>query len=1210
MNRPTDALFIDVEAIEAGTDFVSAIEAEIERADVLLAVIGRRWLDIADDQGRRRLDDPSDFVRLELESAMRQGVRIVPILVDDATMPSGADLPTSIRDLSRQNALSVSNLRWRSDLQDVVRLLDSIDGAGRSSAGANEERKVVTVLSCDVMDRTGEEGPLDPEDRYDLLSRYHSIVRARIEGHGGVVESIVGDAVIGIFGIPVAHEDDPERAVRAALWIVSDLEPLDLPEPARIGVATGRAFVRFGFEPGDGKALAACDCLPTASRLQLLADDLGILVDGRTHTATAPTIEYAAEEPGEEDRGGWTPLRPRSRVGSTGPEATPFIGREVELAALVRLFDQSVARPSTEFVTIVAEPGLGKSRLVRELKRHVEQLPELVSWREGRCLPYGEGVSLWALAEIVKGHAGILDTDDQETLFAKLDAVLTEPDPQTRAWMKDRLSPLVGLSVSTSPPEQEEAFSAWRRFIEQIAASGPTVLVVEDLHWADAGFIAFLESLADRTAGLPLLVVTTARPEVEDSHPTWLGHSRRFTVLSIEPLADADLSDLVEACVPDADPTFVSLVVDRVGGSPLFAEQLAAMLRDRGPKFGGDALGRELIPDDLHALIAARIDLLPPSLKAALLDAAVVGRTFWTGALRALRHADNLSQALAELLRRELIRPVKPSTMEGDEEFVFWHALVRDVAYDELTKRQRALKHEAAANWIEGQAGTALGEHADLIVHHLDIALDLSAAAPSLNAQDLKARLGNALLTAGSAAMRTHIPSAALLLTRALGLLGPEDPRRVFALRLLAQARQSAGDLVGARSVLEDIVVHNDANVGDPLAAGDVVDLATVMWRQGEGSQADELLAQARSRVGDAPSPALALLLAEEAHLLLWDRDFAAVLAASEASIGMSQELGIDPLPKALATRGLARIMLGDPEGAADARGSVAGFVGAGQPFRACITLHNVAEAMSTASGPAAALASEEESLAFAERYGIDALIWSGRAQRLERLAEMGRFDEVVAGAGPIIEWARLHDDLVVRFVAWQSLARVDIEGGGHRVEHAELARITTQLGDEPYLIFAGLLAHARHDPAARSWVTKGVGVAEQKWVFLAARACAEVGLGEEVEALLNRSVPHYPLEKASRFGAAGVFDEMRGEFGAAASQFEEASGLFEAAGSTIEQAHALQSLGRCLLASGANDEGLIRLREARALWEPMPAPRRVEEVDDMLDALGSRDPH
>ena len=212
-------------------------------------------------------------------------------------------------------------------------------------------------------------------------------------------------------------------------------------------------------------------------------------------------------------------------------DATPFVGRDLELQVLTGLFERSRTRPSTEFATIVADPGLGKSRLVRELGRYVESLPDLVRWRVGRCLPYGEGVGFWALGEIVKVEAGILDSDDQVSLAAKLGAAVTEPDSQTKAWMIDRLAPLVGLATTTTAPEQTEAFTAWRRFLELLAAQGPTVLVIEDLHWAEPGFVGFLQHLAERTAGIPLLVVVTARPEVEERHPSW-PPGRRSTVLS------------------------------------------------------------------------------------------------------------------------------------------------------------------------------------------------------------------------------------------------------------------------------------------------------------------------------------------------------------------------------------------------------------------------------------------------------------------------------------------------------------------------------------------------------------------------------------------------------------------------------------------------------------------------------------------------------
>jgi class 3 adenylate cyclase len=627
-------------------------------------------------------------------------------------------------------------------------------GAKLEATPVREERKVITALFCDLVGSTALGERLDAEDISRLLRAYQSICRQRIESHGGVVEKFIGDAVVGVFGVPLAHEDDPERAVIAALRIIEGVGASDLGIEVRIGVNTGEALVRLDVDSRSGEGFATGDTMNTAARLEAAAPVMGVAVGEATHRASAEAIVYE-ELPAISAKGkaepvqAWRALHPTARIGTEERDRTPFVGRDLELSMLTQLFERARSRPATEFVTIVAEPGLGKSRLVRELARHVDRLSEPVTWREGRCLPYGDGISFWALGEIVKAQAGILETDDQPTISSKLDQALTEPDPQTRTWIKDRLAPLVGLETTTEPPQREEAFTAWRRFLEQIAA-GPTVLVIEDLHWADDAFVAFLEHLAERTAGLPLLVVVTARPEVEERHPSW-PPGRRSTVLSLSPLSDADLETLVAQSFPEADPELISVVLQRAGGSPLYAEQLAAMLRERMLPISGEALDETLIPSSVQALIAARIDALPVEPKQVLMEASVVGKSFWAGSISALGEHADLEATLGELVRREFCRPVHPSTMEGDLEFSFWHALVRDVAYAELTKAERARMHELVADWLEGGAGGVVHEHQEFVAYHLQTALEHLGKEnhPDDRTMALTSRAATAMATAG-----------------------------------------------------------------------------------------------------------------------------------------------------------------------------------------------------------------------------------------------------------------------------------------------------------------------------------------------------------------------------------------------------------------------------------------------------------------------------
>ena len=329
----------------------------------------------------------------------------------------------------------------------------------------------------------------DPEDVDQMLSAYAAMARTQIESHGGVVEKFIGDAVVGIFGVPAAHEDDPERAVRAGLRICEDAEDLEAiggaPLRLRVGINTGETLVRIGITPGSGERLLAGDAINTASRIQSVAPDMGVAVGLATYEATAPVFDYEELEPATL-KGKSEPVRvfhaknPLARFGAdlTRTHDTPFIGREIDLALLKGIFDKTVAATSPQLVTVVGEPGLGKSRIVAELGAYIDTKPDLITWRQGRCLPYGEGITFWALGEIVKAHAGILESDAPDVATTKLDAVL--PEGEERPWFRQRLLPLLGIEA-TSSAEREELFTAWRRFLEQIAEERPTVLVFEDL---------------------------------------------------------------------------------------------------------------------------------------------------------------------------------------------------------------------------------------------------------------------------------------------------------------------------------------------------------------------------------------------------------------------------------------------------------------------------------------------------------------------------------------------------------------------------------------------------------------------------------------------------------------------------------------------------------------------------------------------------------
>jgi class 3 adenylate cyclase len=438
-------------------------------------------------------------------------------------------------------------------------------GTPLTSAPASqaEERKVVTVLFCDLVGFTARSDKADPEDVQARLRPYHTQLRREIERFGGTLDKFIGDGVMAVFGAPVAHEDDPERAVRCALGTLVAITELNRTQPAlelqvRIGISTGEAVVSLGGSRETEGVVG--DVVNTASRLEGVAPVGGIVVGEPTWRATSNLFDYEPLPPVRvkgktEPLAIWRAVAARSRFG-IGVEQrilTPFVGREDELDLLKRLQARSLREHAVQLVTIIGEPGVGKSRLVQELFRFVDAQEELVGWRQGHCLPYGEGIAFWALGEIIKAEAGILESDQPEQAAAKLASALkvVEDDPGEREWISARLAPLIGLTAEAAGAvERSEAFAAWRRFLEAIATRKPLVIVVEDLHWADEALLAFLDHLVDWSSDVPLLMVCTARPELYERAPGWGGGKRNATTLGLSPLSDAEISQLLAGLLP------------------------------------------------------------------------------------------------------------------------------------------------------------------------------------------------------------------------------------------------------------------------------------------------------------------------------------------------------------------------------------------------------------------------------------------------------------------------------------------------------------------------------------------------------------------------------------------------------------------------------------------------------------------------------------
>jgi DNA-binding SARP family transcriptional activator len=602
------------------------------------------------------------------------------------------------------------------------------------------ERKFATALFADLVGSTALAEREDPEVVRSVIGQAFERLVREIERYGGVVEKFVGDAVLAVFGVPAAHEDDPERAVRAALDMHSALSELnrDLATEGRaefeirIGIEAGEVLVELDRVDGSRDRMLTGDAVNIAARLQAAAEPRQIVVGPSVHAAAKAAIEFRELPPFSlkgkaETVPAWEVLGARRHPRGERPSSdlrARLIGRDEELALLEKTFHRVEAEGRPALVTILGSAGVGKSRLVSELSERLEATPRRVAWRRGRCLAYGN-VSYSALAEAVKAECGVLEDDSPEIVAQKSARVVKE------LFGDADLTPLVEVLVGSGLEHafsREDLFDAWRRFLEKLASRAPLVLQLEDVHWADDGLLDFIDHVADWAEG-PLLVLTLARPELLEARPGWGGGKRNYSAIYLDPLApeetEAMLEDLLSTRLPK---TLARLVIDRSEGNPLFTEEVIRMLIDRGA-IRSRGVGRwevvgtpqEIdVPRSIQALIATRLDTLPSDEKAVLQDAAVVGRTFWLGAAQRLSNKSRreTKDVLGRLRVKGILVPREAPAFSGESEFAFRHVLIRDVAYESLTKSLRADKHIEVARWAEEHAGERREEIAELLATH------------------------------------------------------------------------------------------------------------------------------------------------------------------------------------------------------------------------------------------------------------------------------------------------------------------------------------------------------------------------------------------------------------------------------------------------------------------------------------------------------------
>ena len=797
--------------------------------------------------------------------------------------------------------------------------------AANGAAPPAEERRVVTAVFTDVVGSTSTAEQLDPEDVHSRLTPYFARVRHELEAVGGTVEKFIGDAVVAVFGAPRAHEDDPERAVRAALAIRTAIDELNDEDPwldlsVRIGVCTGEALVVLDRDPQSGEGMVSGDVMNTAARVQSAAPENGVLVDDATFRATSEAIDYRPSESlaakgKAEPVPVWEAIGVRTDPGRRAPSQAPFVGRERELA----LLEDTWARVRTErrraLCTMLAAPGIGKSRLLGEFEVAASVGTPV---HHGRCLPYGEGITYWPVSQIIRRAAGVRANDDSEVASGKLGSLL-ESLPTDRLdelrTIAAALANLVGVArtpagtYSATQITQAELHWGVRRLFELLAQRHPLVIVFEDLHWAEETLLELVRFIADGSEGVPLLVLGTARPELYERSPAILVESETRHVLELDPLTGPESELLVSglAAAQELPTERLEILLRHAGGNPLFLEETVRMLLSSPP--AGDDGPTLPVPTTLQALIGARLDQLTAAERAVAQNASIVGTVFWSGALASLDGHDHeaIADALLGLEARDVIRSRTPSIFAGEREYTFKHVLIRDVAYGRIPKRQRALLHSSFASWVEELPG-AQEEFVEIVAYHLEQACRAAREIAHSPEPPPVLRAAAALSRAADKAERREgFREADEFCARALGVLGGTEDETAAELRLRrGRIRAAVGDLAEAREELLAVVDEAAALGRLDIRCAGLVAIANIDFKQGRAADSRRNLTEAVAIAVELGDPALkARAMYEFALFSAWfEGAVEGGVAQLREALAIAEELG----DRALCVDGLMRL--------------------------------------------------------------------------------------------------------------------------------------------------------------------------------------------------------------------------------------------------------------------------------------------------------------